>query len=323
MPAPACPPDLPPLPDDLPPPPENGLPPLPPPPAPRTPLDKAAVLLWILAGAAGIAALQFNGAVEPARREQARLQAAINTEQRACMAQQIVVDVRTKRLAELSTEGQRADALGKEVERLTADMKEALRRYQADEAAARQRIRELESQKRALAAASARRASTPQRHEPASSERFEPVSPSTVKPPEPAASPGGRTDGDVIALVEQYVRNRANGDGYRLSRQFADVVNYKYSGFKNVSRSTVMDDIRSGWDKWPGRSYRLIRAGYNESVVELAFRYEFRTASGKRVSGYSKETWTLDDQNRISAWTETTSRQAPPPLSPGLNIIEF
>lgn len=105
MPAPACPPDLPPLPDDLPPPPENGLPPLPPPPAPRTPLDKAAVLLWILAGAAGIAALQFNGAVEPARREQARLQAAINTEQRACMAQQIVVDVRTKRLAELSLGG--------------------------------------------------------------------------------------------------------------------------------------------------------------------------------------------------------------------------
>lgn len=314
MPVPSSPSDLPPLPDDLAPAPENGLPPLPPPPTPKTPGDKLALCLWILAGAAGVAALQFHGTIEPARRENARLQATINTEQRACMAQQIVVDAHTKRLAELATEGQRADALGKEVEKLTADMKEAVHRYQAEESAARQRIRELESRKKALAVP-ARRAS--------STEKFEPVTATTVQPPEPVARQGVRTEGDVIALVEQYVRNRANGDGYRLSGQFAEIVNYKYSGFKNVPRSTVMDDIRSGWDKWPGRSYRLIRAGYRGSTIELAFRYEFRTASGKRVSGYSKETWSLDDQNRISAWTETTSRQAPPPLSPGLNIIEF
>lgn len=322
MPDASAPPDLPPLPDDLPTPPLGSLPPLPPPPAPKTPGDKLALCLWVLAGAAGVAALQFHGAIEPARRYNTKLQAAINTEQRACMARQIVVDARKKRLAELSTEGERANALGKEVEKLTADMKEAVRRYQAEEADVRQRIRELESQKNTLAR-QARRAPAPRRHAPASSERFEPVSATTVQPPEPAARQGGRTEGDVIALVKQYVKNRASGNGYLLSEQFAEVVNYKYSGFKNVSRSTVMDDIRSGWAKWPGRSYRLIRAGYRDSTIELAFRYEFRTASGKRVSGYSKETWTLDDQNRISAWTETTSRQAPPPLSPGLNIIEF
>ena len=141
---------MPPLPDDLPQPPPSGLPPLPPPPAPKTPGDKLALCLWILAGAAGIAALQFHGAIEPARRENARIQAGINSAERACKVQQIKVDASGKRLGELATEGRRADALGKEVEKLTADMKEAVRRYQAEEAAARQRIRELESKKEAL-----------------------------------------------------------------------------------------------------------------------------------------------------------------------------
>ncbi len=307
----------------------EALPPLPPTPNVAKPRDKVAVLLWLLAFAAGVAALQFQAWVSPVRRDIEELQRQFPEARRACEVAEIGVNAQRKRWDNSEREKERATALGKEVEAVTAEMQEAVRRFAAAADEARARIRELESTRDDLAARIRRASSArPERatrelrsNRPGTSER---VTARTVQPPDPdAVRTGALTGGDVITLVDRYVRYRESGDGNRLAGLFADVVNYKYSNFKNVPRSTVMDDIRSGWDKWPRRSYRMIRAGYRDSMVEFVFQYQLRTSSGKRVSGYSKETWTVDERNRIASWTETTNRQNPPPVSPGLTIIEL
>lgn len=312
-------------------PPPAGLPPLPPlppqplppPPAPRRPADKLNVTLALVAVVAGFAALQWHNASAPLSREndQARsaLQIAENGERRV----EAQLAAARAEAASIANETDREQALRDELKTLSSSVQAAEKKRTASLAEALQRVRELESTRNRLAGKNRR--STPT---PAPISLTDRVSASTVKLPtttnnadNPATSLS--EEQRILTLIHGYLRARASGDGYGLAAAFADVVNYKYSNFRNVSRSTVMDDIRSGWNKWPERTYRPIRAGYRGPVVEVVYQYQFRTASGKRVTGYSKESWTLDAQNRIAAWTETTSRQSPPALSPGLTVIEL
>lgn len=119
-----------------------------------------------------------------------------------------------------------------------------------------------------------------------------------------------------------YIQSRADGNYGALSAYFADSVEYKYSNFSVVSRNRVMEDIQEGWNRWRGRSYRLISAGRAGNRVEVVYSFNLReNNTNKSASGYTKEIWHVNENGRINYWNEQISKRSAPSLSAGFEPL--
>lgn len=125
-----------------------------------------------------------------------------------------------------------------------------------------------------------------------------------------------------------YIEARGSiGNGNRvdyidvLKDVFADQVDYQYIKGKLVSPFEIIEDIKSGWAIWSARTYTLLAAGRKDNMVEVVYSYNlFNREKDKRAKGYTKETWTLNDQGKIVKWREQVSRKDVPALSPEIIV---
>ena len=127
----------------------------------------------------------------------------------------------------------------------------------------------------------------------------------------------------LIDLIHRYVGVRNNGNAYAMGDLYASQVKYKYSDYRVVSRDAVIRDAMPWFARWIMRNYELLTAGYNENsnTLEIIFRYNLRDAKGKTASGYTKETWVLDEQGKIISWDEKLSKGGELSLSPDYTKI--
>lgn len=125
-----------------------------------------------------------------------------------------------------------------------------------------------------------------------------------------------------VQMVREYLDARAYGQSYVLSNRYADTVQYKYSNYRNVSRSTVLVDIEKGWNRWIYRSYSLHSIGVRGNVLEIVYRFDLSEGSGRKTaSGYTKETWHMNDNGQIYYWDEVINKNYAPSLSPGMEQL--
>ena len=127
----------------------------------------------------------------------------------------------------------------------------------------------------------------------------------------------------LIDLIHRYVAARNNGIAFGMRDLYASQVKYKYSDYRVVSRDAVIRDAMPWFARWIMRNYELLTAGYNENsnTLEIIFRYNLRDAKGKTASGYTKETWVLDEQGKIISWDEKLSKGGELSLSPDYTKI--
>lgn len=126
----------------------------------------------------------------------------------------------------------------------------------------------------------------------------------------------------------EYVECRQNGYVNILAGLFADQVDYQYIKGKMATREDVVKDIAGGFQQWTQKEYNLIASGKKDNVVEVIYSYSVtkidapkdQYGSSLPISGYTKETWTLDEQGKIAKWRESISRKEPPLLSQGMSV---
>lgn len=100
-----------------------------------------------------------------------------------------------------------------------------------------------------------------------------------------------------------------------LKDMFSNVIDYQYITGRLATCEEVIDDIKDGWNKWPHRSYAVVTAARKGNIVEVVYSYTLSNYETKtKATGYTKEIWTLDDQEKIVAWREIISK-TPPDLS--------
>ena len=127
----------------------------------------------------------------------------------------------------------------------------------------------------------------------------------------------------------EYLECRQNGYVNILAGFFADEVDYQYIKGKKVSREDIVKDIAKGFQKWVQRRYEMVAAGRKGNTVEVIYSFSLLSPNGPKgkygsiepISGYTKETWTLDDDGKIIKWRESISKKGVPSLSPGLFVI--
>lgn len=127
----------------------------------------------------------------------------------------------------------------------------------------------------------------------------------------------------------EYIECRQNGYVNILAGLFADQVDYQYVKGRKASREDVVKDIAEGFQKWGQRRYEMVAAGKKENVVEVIYSFSLLNPNGPKgkygfvepISGYTKETWTLDEQGKIVKWREAISKKEVPSLSHGLFVI--
>lgn len=148
----------------------------------------------------------------------------------------------------------------------------------------------------------------------------------------PALSPeilnAGNNSGRKYSLLE-YIECRQNGYVNILASFFADQVDYQYIKGKKASREDIVKDIAEGFQKWVQRRYQMIVAGRRGNTIEVIYSFSLFNPNGSKrkygsiepISGYTKETWTLDEQGKIVKWRESISKKEVPSLSPGLFVI--
>lgn len=120
-----------------------------------------------------------------------------------------------------------------------------------------------------------------------------------------------------------YLKARKNGDTDTLSAMFAPRCNYLYADGKEVSNQFIMEDIQKFWDKWPKRTYRLLKLAYSGNAMELIYAYECSNHAGKTISGYTKEIWQTSPSGQILQWSEIPTRKAPPDPSPNYRTLKL
>lgn len=148
----------------------------------------------------------------------------------------------------------------------------------------------------------------------------------------PALSPeilnAPNNSGRKYSLLE-YIECRQNGYVNILAGLFADQVDYQYIKGKKASREDVVKDIAAGFQKWIQRRYQMVAAGKKGNTVEVIYSFSLLNPNGPKgkygsvepISGYTKETWTLDEQGKIVKWRESISKKEAPSLSSGLFVI--
>ncbi|MDO4752420.1 MAG: hypothetical protein Q4A24_09985, partial [Akkermansia sp.] len=125
-----------------------------------------------------------------------------------------------------------------------------------------------------------------------------------------------------VGAVMDYLNARAQGNSYAMQNFFADTVQYKYKNYRYVSRSTVIDDIQSGWNRWVYRNYHLVSLGVNGNVVEVVYSFSLSESNRrKNAHGYTKETWHMNDNGQIYYWDEQINKNNAPSLSPNMKQL--
>ncbi len=125
-----------------------------------------------------------------------------------------------------------------------------------------------------------------------------------------------------VGAVMDYLNARAQGNSYAMQNFFADTVQYKYKNYRYVSRSTVIDDIQSGWNRWVYRNYHLVSLGVNGNVVEVVYSFNLSESNRrKNAHGYTKETWHMNDNGQIYYWDEQINKNNAPSLSPNMKQL--
>lgn len=152
-----------------------------------------------------------------------------------------------------------------------------------------------------------------------------PSSPFPSIPPIEGNNPPPIVDNRDQKTVQQslaYLKARETGDIGTLSHMFGEQCIYQYAHDKITSNNFIMNDIKKFWDKWPKRTYTLLRVAHAENNIEVIYQYQCTNTSGKTIQGYTKETWKLSPDGRISSWHETLNRTAPPTPNPNYKSLK-
>ncbi|QWO84248.1 DUF1348 family protein [Akkermansia muciniphila] len=137
----------------------------------------------------------------------------------------------------------------------------------------------------------------------------------------PINPPCLETDACLRQTAIAYLKARKQGNASALSRHFAPDCNYQYANNREVPNEMVMNNIRELWEKWPQRSYRLLKVAYRDNHVELIYIYKYADQRNHSIQGYAKEKWETNSAGQIIHWREELHPGTSPAESAGYRLV--
>ena len=137
----------------------------------------------------------------------------------------------------------------------------------------------------------------------------------------PINPPCLETDACLRQTAIAYLKARKQGNASALSRHFAPDCNYQYANNRKVPNEMVMNNIRELWEKWPQRSYRLLKVAYRDNHVELIYIYKYADQRNHSIQGYAKEKWETNSAGQIIHWREELHPGTSPAESAGYRLV--
>lgn len=144
----------------------------------------------------------------------------------------------------------------------------------------------------------------------------------SIEQPNPNPDPT-QMDVQMVQRATTYLKARQTGDIVHLAQIFAPVCNYQYANGKASTNEFIMNDIRKFWDKYPTRSYQLLKVAYSGNSIEIIYFYKCSNQSGKTLQGYTKEMWQTSPSGQIVQWNEVLNSKTPPDTTPNYRNLRL
>ncbi len=151
-----------------------------------------------------------------------------------------------------------------------------------------------------------------------------PVDCTTIQPVAPLFPPCEETDKMLREKVISYMKARKSGNIDTITEYCASSCYHMGSNGKELGHTEYVSKLKSEWQKYPNRSYRLLKVAYSEAAIEIVYWYSYTGKKGVTARGYAKERWDYNSgEKKVLYWQETHSDKKEPPISGGLRLINL
>lgn len=132
------------------------------------------------------------------------------------------------------------------------------------------------------------------------------------------------TDKMLREKVISYMKARKSGNIDTISALCASECYHLGSDQKELGHTEYMGKLKSEWQKYPNRSYRLLKVAYSGSAIEFVYWYSYTGKKGVSARGYAKERWDYNaGEKKIFYQQEVLSDKGEPSISENLRLINL